>query len=81
MRRPERTRTCTGARTALLVERDGVTARVSFQFHHTGVAAAGRAAAAAEQQRRQSSGSSNRKMEVGAGAGAIADAVFFCCSS
>ena len=47
IRGPERTTsTCTRARTALLVERDSVAARASFQFHHTAAATAAAAAAA-----------------------------------
>ena len=37
----------TRARTALLVERDSMTGRVSFEFHHTALAAAAAAAATA----------------------------------
>ena len=44
-RRPERTRTRTRARTALLVESDRMAARVSFQLYHKAVAAAATAAA------------------------------------
>ena len=47
MRRPESARTRARARPALLVERDSVTARVSFQSHHIAVAAAAAAAEAA----------------------------------
>lgn len=72
MRHTERTRTCarTRAHTALLIELDPMTARVSFKCHLTAVAAPGTGAAAT---------AVSCNFKIGAGAGT--DAVFFCCSS
>ena len=91
MRRPERTRTRTRtrARTTLLVKLDSMIALVSFQFHHSAVAAASLISTILQQQHqrrrcgtRRPSAVQNAKMKAGAGADADADAdsVYFCCS-
>ena len=92
MRRPERTRTRTRtrARTTLLVKLDSMIALLSFQFHHSAVAAASLISPILQQQHqrrrcgmRRPSAVQNAKMKAGAGADdadADADSVYFCCS-